>query len=63
MPNLKEFFKKEKLDMQHSTLEHIEGMKPCSKCDEDVDGGLWDPVKLELTWTCSKGHANSFKVN
>lgn len=63
MPNLNEFLNKEKVVKQvHSTLETLDGIRPCAQCEEDVDGGLWDPVKLVMTWECSSGHKNRFEV-
>lgn len=63
MPNLNEFLnKKEVVEQVHSTLEKLDGTRPCAQCEEDVDGGLWDPIKLIMTWTCSLGHENSFQV-
>ena len=56
MPNLNEFLKKEEPKEIDSTFEILPGIKPCSKCDIDVDGGLWDPVNLIMKWTCSAGH-------
>jgi hypothetical protein len=62
MPNLNEFLNKNNVEQVHSTLENIAGIKPCSKCELDVDGGLWDPEKLLLTWKCNNGHENSVQV-
>ena len=64
MPNLNDFFNKktEQLNDNHSTLEIMDGIRPCSKCELDVDGGLWDPEKLILTWKCSNGHESSVQV-
>ena len=63
MPNLNEFFnKKEVVEQVHSTLEKLDGIRPCGKCEEDVDGGLWDPMLLLMKWTCSSGHENTFQV-
>jgi hypothetical protein len=63
MPNLDEFLNKKKIVEQvHSTLEKLDGIRPCGKCDEDVDGGLWDPVLLIMKWKCSQGHENVFQV-
>ena len=44
-------------------IEKVIGKKPCAKCDEDVHEATWDPISLVMSWTCSKGHQNSFKVN
>ena len=65
MPNINDFLKKEKekVNQVHSTLEKVDGIRPCAKCEEDVDGGLWDPNSLTMTWTCANGHPNYFKVN
>jgi hypothetical protein len=56
VPNLNEFLKKEEPKEIDSTFEILPGIKPCSKCDIDVDGGLWDPENLIMKWTCSAGH-------
>jgi hypothetical protein len=56
MPNLNEFLKKEDHKEINSTFEKLDGLRPCSKCDIDVDGGLWDPENLIMKWTCSNGH-------
>lgn len=64
MPNIKDFISGEKVVEQvHSTLEKLDGIRPCAKCEEDVDGGLWDPENLIMSWKCSNGHDNSFKIN
>lgn len=62
MPDLNEFLGK-KSEPIHSTLEKLDGIRPCSKCEEDVDGGLWDPENLIMTWKCSKGHQNEYRIN
>jgi hypothetical protein len=56
MPNLNEFLSKVTQEENNSTFEHLSGIKPCSKCEIDVDGGLWDPENLIMKWTCSNGH-------
>lgn len=56
MPDLNEFLKKEEPKSINSTFESLPGIKPCSKCNKDVDGGLWDPENLIMKWTCSEGH-------
>ena len=61
MPNINEFIQ-DREPIYKSELQKIDGVKPCSKCDEDVDTYFWDSVKLEMSWTCSKGHNTSFKV-
>jgi hypothetical protein len=62
MPKLDEFFNKETLVANDSTFEELPGKKPCSKCDIDVDGGLWDFKNLIMKWTCSNGHETIHKV-
>ena len=64
MPDLNEFLNKHKEQFKpdHSTLEKLDGVRPCSKCDLDVDGGLWDPRNLLMTWKCSNGHENSLQL-
>jgi len=64
MPNLNEFLNKktqEKKDL-NSTFEVLPGLRPCSKCNIDVDGGLWDPENLIMSWTCSDGHETVHKI-
>ena len=63
MPNIKEFVGPSPEPVHRTELEKIVGKKPCSKCDEDVNEAMWDPINLIMSWTCSKGHQNSFKVN
>jgi hypothetical protein len=62
VPNLNEFLKKEEPKQINSTFEDLPGIKPCSKCDFDVDGGLWDPENLIMKWTCPEGHETIHKV-
>jgi hypothetical protein len=62
VPNLNEFLKKEEPKQINSTFEDLPGIKPCSKCDVDVDGGLWDPENLIMKWTCPEGHETIHKV-
>jgi hypothetical protein len=62
MPNLNEFLKKEEPKQINSTFEDLPGIKPCSKCDVDVDGGLWDPENLIMKWTCPEGHETVHRV-
>ena len=65
MPNLNEFLNNNKVNYSDNSiiLEELSGLRPCSQCDENVDGALWDPVELTMYWTCSKNHKNSYKVN
>ena len=62
MPSFNEFFDKpdEKKPYQ---VEKLQGVRACSKCDEDVTGAFWDPIDLVMSWRCSKGHETVFKVN
>jgi len=62
MPNLNEFLKKEERKQIDSTFEDLPGIRPCSKCEIDVDGGLWDSENLIMKWTCSKGHETIHRV-
>jgi hypothetical protein len=62
VPNLNEFLKKEEPKQINSTFEELPGIKPCSKCDVDVDGGLWDPENLIMKWTCPEGHETIHRV-
>jgi hypothetical protein len=65
MPNLNEFFGKKSEESKDKTyeLEYLNGVRACSKCDEDVAGAYWDPIELVMSWRCSKGHETVFKVN
>ena len=63
MPSLDEFLNKPEPKKDHSHLENVDGIRPCAYCDEDVDGAIWDPNDLVLTWVCTTSHVNSFKVN
>ena len=62
---INEFLNKKTAEQKqiHSTLEKLDGSRPCSKCELDVDGGLWDSEKLLLTWKCNNGHENSLQVH
>jgi hypothetical protein len=64
MPNLNEFLnvKKEIPQDSNTTFEILPGPRPCSKCDIDADGGLWDPENLVMSWTCSNGHETIYRV-
>ena len=62
MPDLNEFLKKENKEEINSTFEHLPGLRPCSKCDIDVDGGLWDAENLIMKWTCSNGHETIHRI-
>jgi hypothetical protein len=63
MPDLNEFLNnKEQKEALRSTLESLEGIRPCSKCELDVDGGFWDPESLTMQWTCSNGHETKHQV-
>lgn len=65
MPDLNEFLNKKEVKSKQvpSTWEKLDGIRPCAKCEKDVDGGLWNPDTLTMKWTCSNGHENSFQVN
>jgi hypothetical protein len=63
MPELNEFFDKPSEKLESYSLEQINGVRACSKCDEDVTGAFWDPIELVMSWRCSKGHETVFKVN
>ena len=62
MPNLNEFLNKKPEKIKAYDLEKISGLRACIKCDEDVNGALWDPIELVMSWRCSKGHETIFKV-
>ena len=61
MPDLSEFLNNN--NQKDYNLEHLPGIRACSKCDIDVNGATWDPVDLTMSWKCSKGHETIFKVN
>lgn len=65
MPNLNEFFdkKSEEIKEKPYELEYLNGVRSCSKCDEDVTGAYWDPIELFMSWKCSKGHETMFRMN
>lgn len=60
MPNLNEFFKKEKI--MATELERIGGKKPCSQCDKDADEYFWNAMEFILSWTCPDGHENYYRI-
>lgn len=62
MPNLNEFLNKKEQKGKDSTFEELPGIRPCSKCEIDVDGGLWDPENLIMKLTCSNGHETIHRV-
>ena len=62
MPNINEFFHKPEL-LHKAELEKIEGLKPCSQCDENAQEAYWDPFTTILSWECKNGHKSQFKVN
>jgi len=61
MPNLNEFLNKKDKQKEYS-LERLPGLRACNTCDEDVNGALWDPIELVMSWRCSKGHETTFRV-
>ena len=61
MPNLDEFLNP-KIESREYNLEDLPGLRACNTCDEDVNGALWDPIELVMSWRCSKGHETVFKV-
>jgi hypothetical protein len=62
VPNLNEFLEDSSENIKPYNLEKVNGIRPCSKCDEDVAGAFWDPVDFVMSWRCSKGHETVFKV-
>lgn len=63
MPNLNEFIGPKPEKVYKSELEKIGGAKPCAKCEADSTETFWDPIKLIMSWTCTNGHSNTFKVS
>lgn len=63
MPNINEFIGPKPTKENMSNLEKVIGIKPCAKCELDVDGYYWDPVGFIMTWTCNSGHITTVKVN
>jgi hypothetical protein len=61
MPDINEFLNP-KVDEKPYDLEYLNGIRPCSKCDDDVSGAYWDPIELVMSWRCSQGHDTIFKV-
>jgi len=45
MPNINEFLNKPE-QVYKAELQKIDGIKPCSKCDEDVNSYYWDAVLI-----------------
>lgn len=64
MPNLNEFLSKppQHIQDEHISLEKLDGVRPCSSCDLNVEGALWDADKLLLSWECKSGHKNLIQV-
>lgn len=64
MPNLDEFLNKPKPEpVYKAELEKLSGIRGCSKCEEQVEGALWDPIDRIMYWTCSNEHENKFQVD
>lgn len=61
MPDLNEFFTP-KNNYKPYELEKLPGVRACQRCDEDVNGALWDPIELVMSWTCSRGHETKFEI-
>ena len=62
MPDLNEFLNKKSEEKPYE-LEYLNGVRACSKCDEDVSGAYWDPVDLVMSWRCSKSHEYIFLLS
>lgn len=62
MPNINEFLNKKIAKDESNIFEDLPGTRPCSSCDLDVDGGLWDPNAFIMKWTCSNGHETIHRV-
>ena len=62
MPDLNEFLNPKDTEKPYD-LEYLNGIRSCSKCDDDVYGAYWDPIELVMSWRCDKGHETTFKVN
>lgn len=63
MPNIDEFLQNKLETVYKAELQKIEGTKPCSKCDEDVNSYYWNAATFTMSWTCTKGHETSFRVS
>jgi hypothetical protein len=61
MPDLNEFFSKPFKEKQYE-LEQLNGIRPCSKCKEDVSGAVWDPIEMIMSWKCINGHETIYEV-
>jgi hypothetical protein len=62
MPKINEFFNNKEHKQINSTFEELTGIRPCSSCELDVDGGWWDSENLIMKWTCSNGHETIHRV-
>jgi hypothetical protein len=62
MPNLNEFFDKKEILIPDS-LEKINGVKPCSKCELDVSESWFDPEQQMMFWTCANNHKTEYVIN
>ena len=51
MPNINEFIGPKPTKETISNLEKVIGVKPCAKCELDVNEYYWDPVEFIMTWT------------
>lgn len=63
MPNISEFIGPMPEKIFKKELEKIGGAKPCARCQADSTETFWDPIQLIMSWTCTNGHTNTFKVN
>jgi hypothetical protein len=61
MPDLNEFLDKPDKEKPYN-LEQLNGIRPCSKCKEDVSGAFWDPMEMIMSWKCTNGHETIYEV-
>jgi hypothetical protein len=64
MPNLDEFLNKVNLDTPviDGSIEIIESIRPCSKCDLYVESYEFNNQSMEMYWKCKDGHETRHKV-
>ena len=65
MPKINEFLTSKKIEkeiLKNNRIEKIEGDRPCTHCDLNVESYYFNQETFEMFWTCSDGHENKFKV-
>ena len=64
MPNLDEFLNRSTIKTVpiDESVEVIEQIRPCSKCDLHVDRYYFNNQSMEMFWTCKDNHETRYKV-